>query len=79
MRKAHMGFSMKTSRLISLKTVIEWCSMSRSSVYRQIKAGYLPEPVRVTGGPNARRVAWREDEILQWLADRQKVSLKQLP
>ncbi|MBC3229973.1 helix-turn-helix transcriptional regulator [Serratia fonticola] len=68
---------MKTARLISLKTVIEWCSMSRATVYRQVKAGHFPEPIRVTGGPNARRIAWREDDIQQWLSDRQNVPLKQ--
>ncbi|GKX51553.1 helix-turn-helix transcriptional regulator [Budvicia aquatica] len=69
---------MNTKKLLSLKTVLELCSISRSSVYRQIKAGYFPEPVRVTGGVNARRVAWREEDILRWLSERQNVSLTQI-
>lgn len=77
MRKALTGVPMKTARLISLKTVIEMSSMSRATIYRQVKAGHFPEPVKVTGGPNARRVAWREDEILLWLSERQNVPLKQ--
>lgn len=69
---------MNTKKLLSLKTVLELCSISRSSVYRQIKAGYFPEPVRVTGGANARRIAWREDDILKWLSERQNVPLTQI-
>ncbi|EIJ3375866.1 AlpA family phage regulatory protein, partial [Salmonella enterica subsp. enterica serovar Infantis] len=51
-----------------------------ATLYRQIKAGHFPEPVRLTGGiastnESSRAVAWREEEILQWIANRQKVSL----
>ena len=71
---------MHTSRLIKLKTVLEYCAFSRATLYRQIKAGHFPEPVRLTGGiastkESSRAVAWREEEILQWIANRQKVSL----
>ena len=71
---------MNASRLIKLKTVLEYCAFSKATLYRQIKAGHFPEPVRLTGGwddSNAasRSVAWREEEILQWIASRQKVPL----
>ncbi|EHD8556445.1 AlpA family transcriptional regulator [Salmonella enterica] len=71
---------MHTSRLIKLKTVLEYCAFSRATLYRQIKAGHFPEPVRLTGGiastnESSRAVAWREEEIQQWIANRQKVSL----
>ncbi|MGG6100826.1 helix-turn-helix transcriptional regulator [Pantoea allii] len=71
---------MNASRLIKLKTVLEYCAFSKATLYRQIKAGRFPEPVRLTGGwddSNAasRSVAWREEEILQWIASRQKVPL----
>ncbi|EKQ3557682.1 AlpA family transcriptional regulator [Salmonella enterica] len=71
---------MHTSRLIKLKTVLEYCAFSRATLYRQIKAGHFPEPVRLTGGiasahESSRAVAWREEEILQWIANRQKVPL----
>jgi predicted DNA-binding transcriptional regulator AlpA len=71
---------MNASRLIKLKTVLEYCALSKATLYRQIKAGRFPEPVRLTGGwddSNAasRSVAWREEEILQWIASRQKVPL----
>lgn len=73
---------MNAPRLIKLKTVLEQCAFSRATLYRQIKAGHFPEPVRLTGGwddSNAasRSVAWREEEILQWIASRQKVPLSE--
>ncbi|EPV0763379.1 AlpA family transcriptional regulator [Klebsiella variicola] len=73
---------MNASRLIKLKTVLEYCAFSKATLYRQIKAGHFPEPVRLTGGwddSNAasRSVAWREEEILQWIASRQKEPLSE--
>ena len=73
---------MSALRLIKLKTVLEYCAFSRATLYRQIKAGHFPEPVRLTGGlvdvsASSRSVAWREEEILQWIASRQKVPLSE--
>ncbi|MCA6952803.1 helix-turn-helix transcriptional regulator [Pectobacterium polaris] len=73
---------MNASRLIKLKTVLEYCAFSKATLYRQIKAGHFPEPVRLTGGWDdshaaSRSVAWREEEILQWIASRQKVPLSE--
>ncbi|HHH0823551.1 TPA: helix-turn-helix transcriptional regulator [Yersinia enterocolitica] len=73
---------MNSLRLIKLKTVLEYCAFSRATLYRQIKAGHFPEPVRLTGGLDdanvaSRSVAWREEEILQWIASRQKVPLSE--
>lgn len=73
---------MNASLLIKLKTVLEYCAFSRATLYRQIKAGHFPEPVRLTGGLEdantaSRSVAWREEEILQWIDNRQKVPLSE--
>ncbi|MDU7128320.1 MAG: AlpA family transcriptional regulator [Escherichia coli] len=73
---------MHNSRLIKLKTVLEYCAFSRATLYRQIKAGHFPEPVRLTGSlggvdTSSRSVAWREEEILQWIGSRQKVPLSE--
>lgn len=67
---------MPNSRLIKIQTVLEVCVVSRATLYRQIKAGYFPEPVRLTGGKSSRSVAWREEEIQNWIAERQKVNLR---
>lgn len=50
---------MNNCRLLDLKTVLEIYPVSRATLYRQIKAGLFPEPVRI----GARRVAWRLEDI----------------
>ncbi|WHQ23056.2 helix-turn-helix transcriptional regulator [Edwardsiella anguillarum] len=71
--------TMAALRLIKIKTVLEYCAFSRATLYRQIKAGHFPEPVHLTGGVNApsRSVAWIEEEVQRWIANRQKVSLSE--
>ncbi|PQQ42919.1 transcriptional regulator [Photorhabdus luminescens] len=73
---------MNSLLLIKLKTVLEYCAFSRATLYRQIKASHFPEPVRLTGGSDdanasSRSVTWREEEILRWIASRQKVPLSE--
>lgn len=41
--------------------------LSRSTLYLFIQKSNFPAPVRL----GARSVAWRESEVLQWIADRQ--------
>ncbi|MDH0062283.1 MULTISPECIES: helix-turn-helix transcriptional regulator [Enterobacteriaceae] len=67
---------MPNASLIKIKTVLEMCAVSRATLYRQIKAGYFPEPVRLTEGKSSRSVAWRKEEVQDWIANRQKVNLK---
>lgn len=52
-----------TDRLLSLKEVKAKCGLSRSSVYRQMREGAFPQPLKV----GARAVRWRESEIGDWL------------
>ena len=51
------------TKLLSLKGVLEITSLSKSSVYRFIRAGQFPKPQRISVG----RVAWRDDVISQWV------------
>lgn len=51
--------------LIEIKQVMHISSLSRASIYRGIKAGTFPSPVRVSAG----RVAWRTADIDAWCAD----------
>ncbi|MDU2881666.1 MAG: AlpA family phage regulatory protein, partial [Enterobacter sp.] len=50
---------MNNCRLLDIKTVLGMYPVSRATLYRQIKAGLFPEPVRI----GARRVAWRMEDI----------------
>ncbi|WP_082970001.1 MULTISPECIES: helix-turn-helix transcriptional regulator [Aeromonas] len=50
-------------KLLKLKAVIAMTSLSKASVYRQMKAGKFPASVNV--GP--RSVAWVSSEIESWI------------
>lgn len=49
--------------LFDIKQVMRATSLSRSSIYRGVKAGTFPVPVTVTTG----RVAWRAADIAVWV------------
>ena len=48
---------------LTLKTVLELTGLSKSTVYKLIRAGDFPAPFHVT----ARAVRWRAHEIREWL------------
>lgn len=50
--------------LISLKTVLQRVPLSKSEIYRRIKAGTFPQQVRL--GPS--RIAFVESELDAWAA-----------
>ena len=51
-------------RLVPLRVLCAVTGLSRSTVYRMVAAGAFPKPVKISKG----RVAWREREVLAWLA-----------
>lgn len=57
---------MTDNRLISLKQVLHLIPLSKSEIYRRIKAGTFPKQVRL--GPS--RVAFSEAEVGRWIANR---------
>lgn len=52
--------------LITLKIVIERTSLSKTRIYEGVRRGTFPPPVRVS----ARRRAWVEDEVTDWIDER---------
>lgn len=55
-----------TSRLIRLPHVLTRVALSRSHVYQLMDRGLFPLPVKI----GTRAVAWVEDEISMWIAER---------
>ena len=55
-------------KLMRLPAVMETVSLGRSSVYAGVRAKTFPAPVRLS----ARAVAWRSEEIENWVAGRIK-------
>ncbi|MBO2581741.1 AlpA family transcriptional regulator [Shewanella algae] len=53
-------------KLIRLTQVIERTGLGRSSIYNYMAAGYFPKSVK----PGPRLVAWVEEEIDEWIADK---------
>ena len=54
------------TRLITLGQIQELIPLSASTIYRRMRAGTFPHSVRL--GPN--RVAWRYEEVMLWIAER---------
>jgi prophage regulatory protein len=55
-----------TEVLERLKKVRERCALSRSELYRRIKAGEFPRPVALS----PRAVAWRSSDVDAWIRAR---------
>lgn len=61
------------NRFLKHKDVLAIIGISSSSMYRDIARGAFPRPRRL----GARSVAWREDEVLEWIETRPKAGLAQ--
>jgi prophage regulatory protein len=53
-------------RLISAKVVMVKTSKSRTSLWRSVKEGTFPPPVRISAG----RVGWLEEAVDAWIDTR---------
>lgn len=50
--------------LMPLRAVTQFTSLSRATVYRRVKDGTFPKPIKI--GEN--RVVWRYEDLEAWLA-----------
>ena len=55
-------------KLLRIADVIEMTSMSRSTLWRLVKTGQFPAPLKV-GGPKGRAVRWLRVDIEEWIAN----------
>ena len=55
----------RLDRLLTCKDVVAQTKLSRSTIYRLVRDGSFPKPVRV--GPRGKR--WRESDIRAWLGE----------
>ena len=60
----------KAKRLLSLNQVRSRVTLSRSSIYAKAKSNDFPAPIKISEN----RVAWDEDEIDRWIAEKIKVA-----
>ena len=59
------GGNMEESRLLRLPDVLKITGLKKSTIYEGAKNGTFPKPLRV----GLRAVAWRQDELQQWIND----------
>ena len=57
-------------RLLRLSEVQTRTALGRSTIYRLMRNGDFPEPLKI----GARAVRWRESEIEEWLAARPRAT-----
>jgi predicted DNA-binding transcriptional regulator AlpA len=53
-------------RLLRLPAIQQRVPWSRSTIWRKVRAGEFPQPIRLGGNS----IAWLEDEVQAWIAAR---------
>ena len=61
---------MSDLRLIKKPAVLAKCAISHATLYRLIKDEQFPAPLHIS----VRAVAWREDEVDEWILNRQRTN-----
>jgi prophage regulatory protein len=56
--------------LLKRRQVLERLGVSHVTIWRLQRLGQFPPPIRISPG----RVAWREADIEQWIADRARAA-----
>ena len=56
-------------QILRTADVITATGLSRTTLWRRVKAGDFPPPIRL-GGPESRAVGWRRNEIETWINNR---------
>lgn len=49
-------------RLLRMPEVLEYCAISKSTLFRYVRKGFFPRPYSLGG----RRIAWSEKEVKEW-------------
>ena len=57
-------------RLLKIREVCELTTLPASVVYRMMRSGNFPRPLKLGDGGKSAAVRWRSDEIGEWIASR---------
>ena len=57
--------------ILRMREVIEMTGLSRTTIWRRIKNGQFPKPIRL-GGEGTRCVGFLDEEIYFWIDTRQR-------
>ena len=58
----------KKRKILRLKEVLDRTGLSRTTLWRRVKSGQFPPPVRL-GGPDSRAVGWLAEDLDDWFDD----------
>lgn len=59
-------------RIIRIQEVMTATGLSRSTIWRRVRVGEFPTPLKL-GGLNTRSVGWREEDVEAWLEGLQEI------
>ena len=54
-------------KIIRIKDVVEVTALSKTTIWRRMRAGEFPPAIRL-GGPSTRAVGWVLSDVEAWLA-----------
>lgn len=54
-------------QILRIGQVLELTGLSRTTLWRRVRAGEFPAPVRL-GGLHSRAVGWRRSDVERWIA-----------
>ena len=60
----------EVTRLLTIAEVCDRLQIHRASIYRRMRSGHFPEPLKIS----ARAVRWRADEVEAWIASRDRAT-----
>ena len=56
-------------QILRLKDVVELVGLSKTTIWRRMRAGEFPPAIRL-GGPSTRAVGWKMTDVEAWLEQR---------
>ena len=56
-------------QILRLKDVVELVGLSKTTIWRRMRAGEFPPALRL-GGPQTRAVGWKMTDLETWLEER---------
>ena len=56
--------------IMRLPAVVQETGLSKATIWRRVRTGDFPQPVRL-GGPQSRAVGWKEEQIDEWIEARE--------
>ncbi|WP_420636997.1 helix-turn-helix transcriptional regulator [Candidatus Palauibacter sp.] len=65
----HVNAQANPMEILRMPAVLGMTKLSRTTLWRRIREGEFPRPVRL-GGARSRAVGWHRSEIEEWLRGR---------